>query len=971
MAIKGVGQPIRKDVADQLKRRQEIISAKNRGDKEFQYLLSRSSWVRLSSGVNILSDQEIQSLLKGINLTTIKGSNQLAGYNILQGGILNPDRTLRQGLNFTGRTSDTSLGNRNAYQNNKDSYGVRPMPGITGASIKSKNTFGTLREAEVKISCWSLEDFEIIERLYLRPGFSILLEWGHSPYVDNNGNIQTIVETVPNEFFKSETTHADLLLNIEEIRRKTSYNYDAMIGYVKNISWNYLQNGGYECTVSIISTGEVVESVSMRVDPTTKLVEKDPTTTVAAQSLAAAKYVFQSNAVLSGIAALAEQTVSFFTGDRTFSEAQEELKIGKKSPYHLFSQILENYETKGYFNRESLSNKNLSKIQSEFLSKLDPFDGFYQKVDYKDSANMFFDSTIHTHYIPLRVILDIFNSFITPIDPTKKNEPTVKFFVGKGEFSPKYLTHNYHFSIDPTICCLRYKHAQLTENAEYGRVSGVHDAVKQESSKYDREEILEILVNYSTFLKIVDSALDQDYENEKKAFEIIKELLQSINTALGKINDLDLHYEEEIAGGVWCIVDRNNIVPENLPELSLVGLNSIFTDIGLSSKISNEIGSQISISAQGSRQNFKDNVGAILKWNQGVVDRFKTLKSDTTTISNGVDEVDKEQKKKRDQWKVDVIEFFKGYNRKGWKDEELQAAKTFHAEDMIYYMEQTKKTKQEPIPGVIPVELSLSLEGVGGLRIAEAFKTSRGILPGIYRDRFGYLITGLEHEIQGNKWTTKVNAMFTPIDKPSKDEAPTNYTSTDSPDTSVSPPFVDATPIVLQGPITSAQEFWTLVAVCSREDSTPQGRADVAQSIYNRVGSKAYGGNNITKVVLGKWQYEPTWRYPSGARRGDGVPNAEWFKIVDINSAAAATGLPTTSLQAAAQSILNKDLQAEAQKFIQGRTDFLGIGQPAKTMTANKSKKQRTPRSNQFGFSYNYNKNVIYPVPEYIKNFKI
>ena len=117
-------------------------------------------------------------------------------------------------------------------------------------------------------------------------------------------------------------------------------------------------------------------------------------------------------------------------------------------------------------------------------------------------------------------------------------------------------------------------------------------------------------------------------------------------------------------------------------------------------------------------------------------------------------------------------------------------------------------------------------------------------------------------------------------------------------------------------------DFWTLVAISRMEDSDPQGSADVAQSIYNRVASGIYGGKTIKEIVLRQGQYEPTWKYPQRGKTG--VPNAEWHAIKDLASASAATGISQGDLQKTAAALKNQTLQEEARKFVGGRTDFMG-----------------------------------------------
>lgn len=158
------------------------------------------------------------------------------------------------------------------------------------------------------------------------------------------------------------------------------------------------------------------------------------------------------------------------------------------------------------------------------------------------------------------------------------------------------------------------------------------------------------------------------------------------------------------------------------------------------------------------------------------------------------------------------------------------------------------------------------------------------------------------------------------------------------------------------------REFWTLVAICSREDNDPQSWADVAQVIYNRLGSKAYGASTIAGLITTNWQFEPTWRYPKSGQAG--IANTEWRNIQNIDDAAKATGHSITYLKKVAAAIQNKALQENAKTFIQGRTDFKGIGQPAK----NSRGKVQRPNGNQFGWEYNYTANITYRPPSSIND---
>lgn len=137
-------------------------------------------------------------------------------------------------------------------------------------------------------------------------------------------------------------------------------------------------------------------------------------------------------------------------------------------------------------------------------------------------------------------------------------------------------------------------------------------------------------------------------------------------------------------------------------------------------------------------------------------------------------------------------------------------------------------------------------------------------------------------------------------------------------------------------------DFWTLVAIASREDSEPQSWADIAQSIYNRASVGMYtGGKNIKNIITAPGQYEPTF----GNRK-------EWLAITDINTAATAAKKSVNQLKQVAAALKNPKLQAEAARFVGGRTDFMGESQKG-SMKPDKGDVTRGPGDNYFGWFYN------------------
>ena len=704
MAIE-IGVGISSGVAQQLEARKKVIGkTKDRTNDDLMYMNAKTGWVKLSSGVNTLSEDEVAQFRRQEGRKDIRGGNGLAKDNVLFGGVMKPGGGLREGIDTSGNVESDK-----AYLL-RPSTGFRPMAGITSMTVKSKNTYGTLREAEVSFSVWSLEEFEVMERLYLRPGFTMLLEWGHSLYIDNSGTLQKTIKTVsPGLFFRSNQEMSNVLDAIREIREESFYNYEGMVGYCKNFSWGYNSNGGYDCTVSIVSTGEILESASMKTSPALHIPkgEMEP-------------------------------------------KDSEEGKEQRKSLFHYFLSKLAKLK------QNPVTKSSLAGIAPTFANPLQDFIAFFSAVEIDDS--WFSDTETPMHWVSLRTILDIYNNFVAikdlTKDPKSKNATMSKFNIDP-EKRAEFITGPKHFSPDPTVCVL------IMPNDEgLGVLGPVHGTITGIAEGAEKD-VLNILIATPYLKTKFDEALDSDGKFNKNFLDILKSILDGLADALGGINDFDVAYDEEENGGTFYVVDRN-LTPKSPPaELTLVGIDSIFREVSISSKITNETASQIAIAAQGTAQNSTENVENILKWNPNIIDRIVVTKDVTSKIKDGETQVKQEEEENLQDWKDGIKDFFSDFEGGGYKKEELNASKTDHQQYTVENVIRRPGSGTDAAPGIVPVELSLKLDGIGGFRIASTFRISKGILPDKYNDKFGYIITGLEHSIgTNNTWETSVTTQF-------------------------------------------------------------------------------------------------------------------------------------------------------------------------------------------------------------------
>ena len=469
----------------------------------------------------------------------------------------------------------------------------------------------------------------------------------------------------------------------------------------------------------------------------------------------------------------------------------------------------------------------VSPSSAHFKKSLNDFVAF-RLIDLEDKDTGKLDNdNLNEFWIPLYTVLDIYNNYVSLVDTTQStskgtNTPGRKltqFYTGNqdpektGNYKKKlkYLTGVNHFSINPMVCILPHppKNTQLfdSEGRTYtwpdgqgesfpmgvvyknGFAANVQGALSRGMMRGEPDDILNILISVeyleTELDKIVAAEEDSDNNSKNNIVKFIRTLLSSMNEAMGGINDLDLFYDDE--DDLYYIVDRK-ITPalrHLIPTLSLSGIKSTMTNVSISSEISKDIGNMISIAAQGTEGNSRDNVSAMLKWNQGCLDRhtrFKAQKSDDSgakTDEAAVEKRESPEDKRLRKWADDYYDYWREFNGDKWFDNgdfnrgavaglsnfHKQYTKTFVTE---LYCKDEKDPK--PVPGVIPVELSFSTMGISGLKIGQAFMIEAGLLPQRYSEDFGYLITGLSHKIENSKWTTDVKTQFYYTKKSTPDE---------------------------------------------------------------------------------------------------------------------------------------------------------------------------------------------------------
>ena len=724
------GTPQKKGVREQLTVRENLLGSNNIDSVSRHKVLNQNTpWVMLRSSVNILSEEDANQLLSSPEKRPdLIGTEENAKNLTLTGGqIKGAVGSARAGVDFPYKEQ------KNAAYSTFENVGTVPMPGITDVKIKSRGKYGTIKEAEISVEIHSLAHLDEFDKLFFRPGYSALLEWGHSVYMGNDNSIvlsnpsshcvSDDMMFTPNSFNKVEK-------EVERLRISSDYNYDGMMGYIRNFQWSYDQDSQkYNATISLIGKGILLEGLDI-VNTRENIPEEEIKTDL--------------------------ETATDYT----------------KSAFHyVFSKIGEGVSKTGLANKRvgKGSTKTLVKEAGgiTFSDSIKDYPYYFiEKISSEDFKHPYFA------YVPLGFVFDVMNSYNNLYAGEASATPLVQFELENHE----YETFDDHYSLDPTIAVppilpasgrrRRFTLVSISDErlTKIANIPYIHREMQDYANQNGGTNKIEnIMVSVEYILDCFDNVINQPSEANKSVIDALGNLLVGVQEALGGINDLALFYNESV--GTWICADKNKTqVSDDFHILEVSGLKSTLNSIDVSTSITPNLSNMVAIAAQGTSGNFTRNVEALLKWNRRAIDRHNPYKDSVKKSEDTSEEV---KQKKTDDFETRFADewykfnnykggFFANSSRRIVRSDFTNLRREALSSFLNVYTRKKRAAGEEPA-GVIPVSVGLSMWGMSGMQIATAFKVRPGLLPSNY-NRFGHIIVSEEHTINNEGWTTQISS---------------------------------------------------------------------------------------------------------------------------------------------------------------------------------------------------------------------
>jgi lysozyme len=534
-------------------------------------------------------------------------------------------------LNSQGKIN---LWNNFAYGLGGTDFGIQPPPGIISATVDSINR-GSIRKANIILKAHNKFQFDLIELLYLRLGFTMMLEWGWDKYLDNNtGKIEQVENTIIEDiwFTSKGISQIEMLGHIQDRRNKYNGNYDGFFGKVSNFTWNFNPDGSYDISIDLITVGDVIESLKVNTFAKASFtIINDPL----AAANAIEKTIENQKLGINTTSMIAKAAAVSTIGYYLFEKVKELNSKAAVSRLPGFKKLIDIDGSLLYY-----------KIPSTKTVRVTTGQGRSQVTQDKIST---LNEVGDQYYVRLGEFLSRLESLTVPLIQNGGNNSNTNPQISINYITEENLISFFpnQISFDPKICIFQPLIA-------YGDILGITPPDELEDLDdyaYTANEngitqvygsLMSIYINFEFLSQLIIA--NGGSNQELSLFKFMQDLCNGINDALGDVNKLEPIIKND---RIVTIIDQtlSRIPPKIITDLEVYGYNTstlnpssnFVKDIKFVSKITPQLASMISIGATAAGSNTSEIDGtAFSKWSEGLIDRF----TESILEPNGISKID-------------------------------------------------------------------------------------------------------------------------------------------------------------------------------------------------------------------------------------------------------------------------------------------------------------------------------------------
>ena len=758
------GTPFDQGVKTQIETRQKSLGKyTNIPSKDLQYYTTKTPFLRLASSV----DLEFYSPLKGVpkqlkdlgyDVGTWDG-DYLAKNIILQGGVASYDKDKKKDFLQAGLNNGSSIFNGAYGWGGTSERGYIPMPGITNADVTYYNN-GALSKTTINIKCYSKAQFQLIDILYLRPGYTLLMEFGHSVWLDKKQNLKSMDSflTEPMSKFLSPdegTNQYEIYQSIKTARETYDYNYEAFFGQISNFNWQFNSDGSYDCQVQLTSIGDVIASLKCNItDPSIPDIDVNENKSWWEKHIPTSDTHKDAPPLVSN----ANKT----TINRELFKIYQSAQMSKPKTNTLIDYTLSEYVG------VDENGKPETPTSLKFEKGLLAIPGTTTDIKQNESPQVYIKYGAFLAYLQSKVLLY----------DKKTDTPLVVFdmdFKNLDKDENVIFKVPGQFSADPRVCIIPYSNTNIGEGVTLPQTK-INEVVSATAWEYQTYlgRVGNIMVNVNFLATCLVDASDE--KGNINVIDYLKSINNGLITALGDINEFKIKLSDD---GLKLIFNEN-IPQRRTPDtptseytrFNVYGVKpgiegSFIRNVSLNASIPSNFATMISIGAQSNGNQLSENATSFSNYNMGLADRIIKVKESiypkkTPTTEDEVDEVtiktnfDDNINASNEEGASLFLKIYGDTSLKFLNDNigSLVSHNKTHASLLVGKL---TKDNQIQAPFFLPFNFQLEMDGLSGMKLYQKFLMTDDILPPTYaNDGVDLQITGINHKIDTSAWITEV-----------------------------------------------------------------------------------------------------------------------------------------------------------------------------------------------------------------------
>jgi hypothetical protein len=368
-------------------------------------------------------------------------------------------------------------------------------------------------------------------------------------------------------------------------------------------------------------------------------------------------------------------------------------------------------------------------------------------------------------YMRFGHLLSFIQSYVVP-KIEKSNTPILNIdFEWK---TNKMYTFPYQVSLDPRVCIING--GENVRNKSFFPNLASFKSSKDVNVEKRCGFIMNIYLSHNQILNSLQDNTDD--KGNVALFDFLSDICTAINKALGGLNNLEPIIDEST--NTLKIIDGSYSKPKQPGyALELYGYNgnqsNFVRNFSIKTEITNDFATMTTIgSTAGGYVKGTENT-MFSKWNKGLTDRFKEK----------IVPADKKSREKQDDGRDDPnAAYYKdfwtqrynafGYVKKdvaGWftgdaaalSDEIIDQNVATVTEFYKYCNSKLQELDEKyasPANGFVPISLSATVDGISGVKIYNEINVDTRFLPSNYPEALRFIITQVNHKIDGNDWET-------------------------------------------------------------------------------------------------------------------------------------------------------------------------------------------------------------------------